>query len=177
VDVTLATSPSATPIPPANSFLQNKVASGTVFALAGLVGLVVILAIAIFAIRRRNNRKLMKEAISFDPTVVMDDDYHDSGKRTTDGFDADSGNYRSHRSEHEGMIYPFAVNNVRSDHIGGYSQPSASATGAHGYTHDVRATRLIPNQHAAAHWGSSNGRVADFPSTRLHDTGSAADRV
>ncbi|PBL02632.1 hypothetical protein ARMGADRAFT_1005962 [Armillaria gallica] len=49
------------------SFLQNKPLSGFVFALCGIVGLVLILLVVTFTLRRRRKNKLLNEAISFDP--------------------------------------------------------------------------------------------------------------
>ncbi|KAJ2930212.1 hypothetical protein H1R20_g6872, partial [Candolleomyces eurysporus] len=54
-----------------NSFLENKVASGIVFGLCGLVGLVLIFLIVWFAMRKsRRIKQLEKEIISFDPEDV-----------------------------------------------------------------------------------------------------------
>ncbi|KAF8165191.1 hypothetical protein B0H34DRAFT_227530 [Crassisporium funariophilum] len=58
------------------SFLQNKVLSGVVFALAGLVGLVIIIVVATLAIRRSRRKKLLDDAMSFDP-VKMGTNYDD----------------------------------------------------------------------------------------------------
>ncbi|KIM46024.1 hypothetical protein M413DRAFT_23816 [Hebeloma cylindrosporum] len=71
-------SPSSSSVagPPQTSFLQNKVLSGVVFGIAGLVGLVLIILLATFAIRRRRNKKLVEDAVSFDPVVMGN--YHGS---------------------------------------------------------------------------------------------------
>lgn len=54
-----------------NAFLENKVASGVTFGICGLVGLLLILGLVWFAMRKRlRNRKLEKEIISFDPEDV-----------------------------------------------------------------------------------------------------------
>ena len=54
-----------------NAFLENKVASGIVFGICGLVGLLLILGIVWLALRKRRRiRKLEKEIISFDPEHV-----------------------------------------------------------------------------------------------------------
>lgn len=54
-----------------NAFLENKVASGIVFGICGLVGLLLIGAIVWLALRKRRRiRKLEKEIISFDPEAV-----------------------------------------------------------------------------------------------------------
>jgi hypothetical protein len=58
--------------------LQNKVLSGVVFGIAGLVGLVLLIIIATFVIRRRRNKRLFEEALSFDP-VRMGNYYHVMG--------------------------------------------------------------------------------------------------
>jgi hypothetical protein len=70
-------SPSPTEsVPPVhNSFIQNKALSGVVFALAGLAGLIIIITIATFTLRRRQKNRLLQEAISFDP-VSMHGGYH-----------------------------------------------------------------------------------------------------
>jgi hypothetical protein len=71
-------SPSSSSVagPPQTGFLQNKVLSGVVFGIAGLVGLVLIVLLATFAIRRRKNKKLIEDAVSFDP--VRMGNYHDA---------------------------------------------------------------------------------------------------
>ncbi|GLB33662.1 hypothetical protein LshimejAT787_0105460 [Lyophyllum shimeji] len=91
---TLTTYLDATPsasqssVPPPKSFLQNKVLSGVVFALIGLIALFVILAMATFALRRKRNNRLLKEAISFDPSSTMDSTHHygDEKDRMSMGF-------------------------------------------------------------------------------------------
>ncbi|KAK1236697.1 hypothetical protein PQX77_000053 [Marasmius sp. AFHP31] len=60
-------SPTSTPAPPPKSFLQNKPLSGFVFALCGIVGLVLIILITTFALRRSRRKKLEREAVSYDP--------------------------------------------------------------------------------------------------------------
>ncbi|KAJ8086462.1 hypothetical protein PM082_005285 [Marasmius tenuissimus] len=60
-------SPTSTPAPPPKSFLQNKPLSGFVFALCGVVGLVLIILITTFALRRSRRKKLEREAVSYDP--------------------------------------------------------------------------------------------------------------
>ncbi|PPQ77376.1 hypothetical protein CVT25_010958 [Psilocybe cyanescens] len=73
-----SSSSSATPSAVAHtSFLQNKVLSGLVFALAGVVGLVVIVSILTFVIRRKRTRRLVEDAVSFDP-VKMGAGYHNA---------------------------------------------------------------------------------------------------
>ncbi|KAF4574778.1 hypothetical protein EYR36_006128 [Pleurotus pulmonarius] len=58
--------------PQAKGFLDNKPLSGVVFALCGLAGLILIIMIATCAMRRRQRKKLMNEAISFDPANMLD---------------------------------------------------------------------------------------------------------
>ncbi|KAG6887272.1 hypothetical protein C0992_013033 [Termitomyces sp. T32_za158] len=70
VDAPAATTP-GTPSPaPGQTFLENKALSGVVFALVALLGLAAVLALALFAVRRRRNRQLLRDAISFDPASV-----------------------------------------------------------------------------------------------------------
>ncbi|KAG7097117.1 hypothetical protein E1B28_004495 [Marasmius oreades] len=68
-----AATASSTPPLAKQSFLQNKPLSGFVFALCGIVGLVLIILVATFAFRRRRKRKLENEAISYDPGSFHDD--------------------------------------------------------------------------------------------------------
>ncbi|KAK7049656.1 hypothetical protein VNI00_005687 [Paramarasmius palmivorus] len=65
---------SAGPPPTHKSFLQNKPLSGFVFALAGVVGLVLIILIATFTMRRQRRKKLTNEALSYEPTPNFNDD-------------------------------------------------------------------------------------------------------
>jgi hypothetical protein len=47
--------------------LQNKVLSGVVFAIAGIIALAILIMVATFALRRRRNKRLIEDAVSFDP--------------------------------------------------------------------------------------------------------------
>ncbi|PPQ65245.1 hypothetical protein CVT26_000222 [Gymnopilus dilepis] len=69
--------PSASPSPTSSSFLQNKVLSGVVFTIVGIIGLTILVMIATLAIRRSRKKRLLNEAVSFDP-VNFDANYHDS---------------------------------------------------------------------------------------------------
>ena len=60
-------------------FLQNKVLSGVVFSIVGVVALILFIVIATWAIRKRKQRKTLEEAISFDP----------ANAGYTDSFDRD----------------------------------------------------------------------------------------
>ncbi|KAG6890880.1 hypothetical protein C0995_000837 [Termitomyces sp. Mi166 len=108
VDGPAATSnTSRTATPTGQSFLQNKTLSGVVFALAGLFGVVAILALAIFTVRRRRNKRLLKEAISFDPTAV--NEYVAEVEK-----DGNSARYGSSSSDYHGhnepeAVYPFGA--------------------------------------------------------------------
>jgi len=62
----------ATPPNTSSGFLQNKALSGTVFTIAGVVGLVLLITVATIAIRRSRNKRLHNEAVSFDPTSQLD---------------------------------------------------------------------------------------------------------
>ncbi|KAL0949666.1 hypothetical protein HGRIS_009704 [Hohenbuehelia grisea] len=79
---------SATP----KTFLQNKPLSSFVFTLVGLVGIALISLMATCLIRRRRRKRLMDEAISFDPTSMgsrfsMENDEKDSRITRTDSMD------------------------------------------------------------------------------------------
>jgi hypothetical protein len=73
--VNASPSPTQSVAPTHEAFLQNKALSGFVFALAGLAGLIIIITIATFTLRRRQKSRLLQEAISFDP-VSMHGSYH-----------------------------------------------------------------------------------------------------
>ncbi|KAK2466375.1 hypothetical protein APHAL10511_002017 [Amanita phalloides] len=70
--ITVVVDPTSSPSPAvmANSFLGNKTAQGIVFALVGIVVLILIIVFATFALRRRSRRRLTDEAISFDPGAI-----------------------------------------------------------------------------------------------------------
>ncbi|KAJ6629131.1 hypothetical protein B0H10DRAFT_25410 [Mycena sp. CBHHK59/15] len=76
-----------------SSFLQNKALSGSVFGLAGLVGLVLIIGVATFALRRRRRRRLLNDAVSFDPGLLPSatDRYNESERGHSDGGSVGSG--------------------------------------------------------------------------------------
>jgi len=80
VTQTVTAEPSPIASPPAiaggsnTSFLQNRVASGFVFTIVGIFGLVLCFFIATFFIRRRKNKRLIEDAVSFDPVTVGYDD-------------------------------------------------------------------------------------------------------
>jgi len=70
-------SPSPTESAPTDqSFLQNKALSGVVLAFASLAGLIIIIVVATFTIRRRRHNRLLQEAISFDPKSMNGNHYH-----------------------------------------------------------------------------------------------------
>ncbi|KAJ7179855.1 hypothetical protein C8R43DRAFT_377245 [Mycena crocata] len=70
--VTVAAAETSASTPPAHkqSFLQNKALSGIVFALAGLLALVLIVTLATLVVRRRRRKQLMDDAVSFDPGLL-----------------------------------------------------------------------------------------------------------
>jgi len=63
------------------SFLENKALSGTVFALVGLVALVLIIVIATFFVRRRRRSRLLDDALSFDPALLPAADRLDGSEK------------------------------------------------------------------------------------------------
>jgi len=71
---TLAPSHSALPTP--TSFLQNKVLSGFIFGLAGLIGLVLLTLVGTYFVRRKQISKLLNDAIKFDSPQLEEDESH-----------------------------------------------------------------------------------------------------
>ncbi|KAJ6539209.1 hypothetical protein B0H19DRAFT_1177714 [Mycena capillaripes] len=63
------------------SFLENKPLSGAVFGLAGLVGLVLIVFLVSFFLRRRRRNRLLDDAVSFDPTLLAAADRYDGSEK------------------------------------------------------------------------------------------------
>ncbi|KAF5393751.1 hypothetical protein D9757_000154 [Collybiopsis confluens] len=73
--ITALITPSASPSPSdssnsSNAFLSNKPLEGFVFALCGVVVLVIIFLVATFAVRRSRRKKMMNEALSYEPTTT-----------------------------------------------------------------------------------------------------------
>ncbi|KAF8743843.1 hypothetical protein AX14_000246 [Amanita brunnescens Koide BX004] len=97
--ITVVVKPTSNPTlitPSASSFLQNKTAAGVVFAIMGVVALVIIIALAIFAIRRRNRDKLA-DAISFDPGINAERGSEDKASIRSSGSDRNVQPYGFHR--------------------------------------------------------------------------------
>ncbi|KAK7061602.1 hypothetical protein R3P38DRAFT_2830413 [Favolaschia claudopus] len=69
--------------PPAKqqSFLQNKALSGTVFALSGLVAVVLIVIVVTWVFRRRRRNRLLDDAVSFDPSLLATADQYDGSEK------------------------------------------------------------------------------------------------
>ncbi|KAF5388135.1 hypothetical protein D9615_000260 [Tricholomella constricta] len=151
--------PSAVP-PPPKSFLQNKVLSGVVFALVGLVGLVIILAVATFAIRRKRNKELLNEAISFNPSSTMDSTHHygDEKNRTSMGFS--SPRTSDDHNSYSGPGVPghgfgagpnHAQGRTERDHS--FPKLPARALPPQGYVHGRREKLPAPGQSNGINWG------------------------
>jgi hypothetical protein len=71
---TSALAPSHPALPASTTFLQNKVLSGFVFGLAGLVGLVLLTVTATHFIRRKRYKELLVAAEKFVPTSAAEHD-------------------------------------------------------------------------------------------------------
>ncbi|KJA30071.1 hypothetical protein HYPSUDRAFT_50482 [Hypholoma sublateritium FD-334 SS-4] len=68
---TASISPSSTAVAASQqSFLQNKALAGIVLSFVGLIGLVCIISVVAFFIRRRRNNRIVEEALSFDPVPL-----------------------------------------------------------------------------------------------------------
>ncbi|KAJ7276262.1 hypothetical protein B0H12DRAFT_1227431 [Mycena haematopus] len=71
------------------SFLENKPLSGTIFALSGLVALVLIVVLVTWVFRRRRRDRLLDDAVSFDPSLLA---------ATTEQYDASEKGHSSNAS-------------------------------------------------------------------------------
>ncbi|KAK0491105.1 hypothetical protein IW261DRAFT_64803 [Armillaria novae-zelandiae] len=134
------------------SFLQNKPLSGFVFALCGVVGLVLILLVVTFTLRRRRKNKLLNEAISFDPQGSA---YHPEGdmeeklthQRTMNSIGGSvSGTQENGSSTGHGMYMPPAAH--------GYYDAGYSGQTGNAYTYATYApTRSEARQPSYDHLG------------------------
>ncbi|KAK0230699.1 hypothetical protein IW262DRAFT_1339975 [Armillaria fumosa] len=134
------------------SFLQNKPLSGFVFALCGIVGLVLILLVVTFTLRRRRKNKLLNEAISFDPQGSA---YHPDGdmeeklthQRTMNSIGGSvSGTQENGSSTGHGMYMPPAAH--------GYYDAGYSGQTGNAYTYATYApTRSEARQPSYDHLG------------------------
>jgi hypothetical protein len=93
---TASSSASATAAPAkSESFLQNKALSGTVFALTGLVALVLIVILITWVFRRRRRDRLLDDAVSFDPSLLAAAERYNA----TEPYDATEKGNSSHGHE------------------------------------------------------------------------------
>lgn len=147
--------------PPPKAFLQNKVLSGVVFALVGLVGLVIILAIATFALRRKRNNKLLNEAISFNPSSTMDSTHHYGAEkgRLSMGFGSPrtSDDHNTHGATGYGSA--FGANHPqgrRPEQDMSFPQPPARVLSPQGYARGGSGEILpAPGHPEDINWGPS----------------------
>lgn len=100
-----------------SSFLENKVASGIVFGLCGLVGLVLILFIIWLAMRKRRRiAALEEEIISFDPKAVGSH-RHNGSLGSRDSFcSAEKGRSNSSLGYYAGNGYSANMNADKMDY-------------------------------------------------------------
>ncbi|KAJ3808794.1 hypothetical protein F5876DRAFT_67003 [Lentinula aff. lateritia] len=63
-------SPSQSSVSSANGFLNNKPLEGFVFALCGIVGIVILFLVTTFALRRSRRKRMLNEALSYEPTTT-----------------------------------------------------------------------------------------------------------
>ncbi|KAJ6599204.1 hypothetical protein DFH09DRAFT_1303726 [Mycena vulgaris] len=136
-----ASSQSAAPV--ANkSFLQNKALSGAVFGVAGAIGLVLIIILATLAVRRSKRRRLLDDAVSFDPGLLAAADRYDGSEKghgshaslgtTGSGRPAPApaptagyGNYRTEPAQYYG-----GSQNAQSEYYGGSQNAQSEYYGA-----------------------------------------------
>ncbi|KAJ6516032.1 hypothetical protein C8R45DRAFT_958516 [Mycena sanguinolenta] len=63
------------------SFLQNKALSGSVFGVAGLIVLVLLVILATCVFRRRRRNRLLDDAVSFDPSLLATAEQYDASEK------------------------------------------------------------------------------------------------
>ncbi|KAJ3847273.1 hypothetical protein EV368DRAFT_87918 [Lentinula lateritia] len=63
-------SPSQSSVSSTNGFLNNKPLEGFVFALCGIVGIVILFLVTTFALRRSRRKRMLNEALSYEPTTT-----------------------------------------------------------------------------------------------------------
>lgn len=76
-----SSTPSAAAARAPQSFLQNKPLSGAIFGLAGLVALVVVVILVTCFVRRSRRRRLLDDAVSFDPALLAAADRYDGSEK------------------------------------------------------------------------------------------------
>ncbi|KAJ7368170.1 hypothetical protein DFH08DRAFT_16892 [Mycena albidolilacea] len=76
-----AATQSSAPAAAHESFLQNKALSGAVFALSGLVALVLIVILVTWVFRRRRRNRLLDDAVSFDPSLLATADQYNTSEK------------------------------------------------------------------------------------------------
>ncbi|KAJ7499056.1 hypothetical protein FB451DRAFT_23371 [Mycena latifolia] len=165
-------SQSAAPATHAKSFLQNKALSGTVFALAGLVGLVLLVGLVTLAMRRSRRRRLLDDAVSFDPGLLAAADRADRFDGSEKGHSSNAslgtmgsgrptpgyGDYRAEPAPHHGYGdyraepaphpgYYGASQTVQQPYYSSYVPPMTDASpppALAGTTYPSRAPHTIP---------------------------------
>ncbi|RDB22859.1 hypothetical protein Hypma_010349 [Hypsizygus marmoreus] len=138
VDAAPSATNNLTASPAPKSFLQNKVLSGVVFTLISIIGLAILLSILAFVLRRRRNNRLMKDAISFDPSSTIDSDHYYGAEKVRQStarqsFSPRSSNEHGYGSSHgaagagQRVGSAFAANNPQFEHAA--PQPPLRALG------------------------------------------------
>ncbi|KAJ3728995.1 hypothetical protein DFJ43DRAFT_1040839 [Lentinula guzmanii] len=108
--VTSSASPSPTQSATGNSngFLNNKPLEGFVFALCGLVAIVILVLVTTFALRRSRRKRMINEALSYEPTTThgyVDDTERNITEKTRES-------YSSTGSSGSGLGPPYSVGPV-----------------------------------------------------------------
>lgn len=134
------------------SFLQNKALSGTIFALVGLLGLVLIVIVATFFLRRRARNRLLDDAVSFDPSLLAAANNAEKGHSSNASLGTmgssrpvpSYGTYRSEPVQHYPEYYggPRNVQNVQQPYYSAYVPPMADVP--HAGTAAFHAQHNIP---------------------------------
>ncbi|KAJ3741310.1 hypothetical protein DFH05DRAFT_1528165 [Lentinula detonsa] len=107
--VTSSASPSPTQSATnSNGFLNNKPLEGFVFALCGLVAIVILVLVTTFALRRSRRKRMINEALSYEPTTThgyIDDTERNITEKTRES-------YSSTGSSGSGLGPPYSVGPV-----------------------------------------------------------------
>ncbi|KAJ3992273.1 hypothetical protein F5050DRAFT_962843 [Lentinula boryana] len=150
----------------ANGFLNNKPLEGFVFALCGLVAIVILVLVTTFALRRSRRKRMINEALSYEPTTThgyIDDTERNITEKTRES-------YSSTGSSGSGLGPPYSVGPVAT------GPPGMGQQVVYGYEHENPAyapRSPNPAYDATRSYGPSYGidRVPQAPVIYAPPTG------
>ncbi|KAJ3860366.1 hypothetical protein EV359DRAFT_85404 [Lentinula novae-zelandiae] len=126
-------SPSQSPVSNTNGFLNNKPLEGFVFALCGIVGIVILFLVTTFALRRSRRKRMLNEALSYEPTTT----HGYTGHTDRDVNEKIRASYSSAGSSSNGSGPPHSNGSVIAG--GYYSAPGMAPQAAHQYEREYPA--------------------------------------